>query len=86
LIQQILDKVRMLPQSKTKDKAAPSSTILHQDLDDAQFQEKWDYCRIIGKLNFLEKYTCPEIAYAVLQCACFDNNSRQLHANVVKYL
>jgi hypothetical protein len=28
LIQQILDKVGMLPQSKTKDKAAPSSTIL----------------------------------------------------------
>jgi hypothetical protein len=28
LIQQILDEVGMLPQSKTKDKAAPSSTIL----------------------------------------------------------
>jgi hypothetical protein len=33
LIQQILDEVGMLPQSKTKDKAAPSSTILCQDLD-----------------------------------------------------
>jgi hypothetical protein len=28
LIQQILDEVGMLPQSKTKDKVAPSSTIL----------------------------------------------------------
>jgi hypothetical protein len=65
LIQQILDKVGMLPQSKTKDKAAPSSTILHRDLDGSPFQEKWDYCRIIGKLNFLEKSTRPEIAYAV---------------------
>jgi hypothetical protein len=53
LIQQILDKVRMLPQSKTKDKAAPSSTILCRDLDGVPFREKWDYRRIIGKLNFL---------------------------------
>jgi hypothetical protein len=56
-IQQILDKVGMLPQSKTKDKAAPSSTILRQDLDGAPFREKWDYRRIIGKLNLLEKST-----------------------------
>jgi hypothetical protein len=70
LIQQILDEVGMLPQSKTKDKAAPSSTILLcRDLDGSPFQEKWDYCRIIDKLNFLEEYTRPEIAYAVHQCA-----------------
>jgi hypothetical protein len=54
LIQQILDEVGMLPQSKTKDKAAPSSTILRRDLDGAPFREKWDCRRIIGNLNFLE--------------------------------
>jgi hypothetical protein len=64
LIQQILDEVGMLPQSKTKDKAAPSSTILRRDLDGAPFREKWDYQRIIRKLNFLEKSTRPEIACA----------------------
>jgi hypothetical protein len=81
LIQQILDEVGMLPQSKTKDKAAPSSTILRRD-----FREKWDYGRIIGKLNFLEKSTRPEIAYAVHQCARFANNPKESHANAVKYL
>jgi hypothetical protein len=86
LIQQILDKVGILPQSKTKDKAAPSSTILCRDLDGAPFREKWDYQRIIGKLNFLEKSTRPEIAYAVHQCARFANNPRESHANSVKYL
>jgi uncharacterized protein YeeX (DUF496 family) len=40
LIQQILDEVGMFPQSKTKDKAAPSSTILLRDLDGAPFREK----------------------------------------------
>ena len=86
LIQQILDEVGMLPQSKTKDKAAPSSTILRRDLDGAPFREKWDYRRVIGKLNFLEKSTRPEIAYAVHQCARFANNPRESHANAVKYL
>jgi hypothetical protein len=78
----------MLPQSKTKDKAAPSSTILRRDLDGAPcFREKWVYTRrIIGKLNFLEKSTRPDIAYAVHQCARFANNPRESHANVVKYL
>jgi hypothetical protein len=86
LIQQILDEVGMLPQSKTKDKAAPSSTILRRDLDGAPFREKWDYRRIIEKLNFLEKSTRPEIAYDVHQCARFVKNPRESHANAVKYL
>jgi hypothetical protein len=86
LILQILDEVGMLPQSKTKDKAAPSSTILCRDLDGSPFQEKWDYRRIIGKLNFLEKSTHPEIAYAVHQCAWFASIPRESHANAIKYL
>jgi hypothetical protein len=86
LIQQILDEVGMLPQSKMKDKADPSSTFLCRDLDGSPFQEKWDYRHIIGKLNFLEKSTRPEIAYAVHQCARFASNPRESHANAIKYL
>jgi hypothetical protein len=86
LIQQILDEVGMLPQSKTKDKADPSSTNLCRDLDGSPFQEKRDYCPIIGKLNFLEKSTRPEIAYAVHQCDRFASNPRDSHANAIKYL
>jgi hypothetical protein len=40
LIQQILDKVGMLPQSKTKDKAAPSSTYFLLRLGWCSFQEE----------------------------------------------
>jgi hypothetical protein len=86
VIQQILDDVGMKPNSKTKDKAAPSSTILRRDLDGDPFIEKWDYRSVVGKLNFLEKSTRPEIAYAVHQCARFASNPRQSHANAVKYL
>jgi hypothetical protein len=77
----------MKPNTKTKDKAASSSTILSCDLDGKPFIEKWDYRSImIGKLNFLEKSTRPEIAYAVHQCTRFSSNPKQSHANAVKYL
>jgi hypothetical protein len=42
--------------------------------------------RCFGKVNFLEKSSRPEIAYAVHQCARFSNNPKQSHANALKYL
>jgi hypothetical protein len=86
LIQQILDDMGMKENTKTKDKAAPSSTILRRDLNGEPFNEKWDYRSVIRKLNFLEKSTRPEIAYAVHQCARFSSNPKKSHANAIKYL
>jgi hypothetical protein len=86
LIQQILDDLGMKPNTKTKDKAAPSSTILRHDLNGEPFDGDWDYRSVIGKLNFLEKSTRPEIAYAVHQCAMFSSNPKKSHANAVRYL
>ena len=40
----------------------------------------------MGKLNFLEKFTRPEITHAIHQCARFSNNPKQLHANAIRYL
>jgi hypothetical protein len=52
--------------------------------------EKWKYRSVIGKLNFLEKSTRPDIAYAVHQCARFTANPKLSHAeavkNIVRYL
>jgi hypothetical protein len=67
----------MKPNTKTKGRAEPLSIILCRNLDGKPFDEKWDYRLVIGKLNFLEKSTCPEIAYAVHQCARFFTNPRQ---------
>jgi hypothetical protein len=86
LIRLILDDMGMKPNTKTKDKAAPSLTILRRDLDGKPFDELWDYRSVIGKLNFLEKSIRPEIAYAVHQCARFLSNPRNSHSNAVKYL
>jgi hypothetical protein len=65
LIQQILDDMGMKDNTKTKAKATPSSNILHRDLDGKPFTKSWDYRSVISKLNFLEKSTRPEIAYAI---------------------
>jgi hypothetical protein len=46
LIQQIIDNMGMKPNTKTKDKAAPSSTILRRNLDGEPFGEKWDYRQV----------------------------------------
>jgi hypothetical protein len=86
LIQQILEDMGMKPNMETKDKAVPSSTILCCDLDGEPFGEKCNYRSVIRKLNFLEKSTRPEIAYAAHQFSRFLANPRQSHANGIEYL
>jgi histone deacetylase 1/2 len=74
-----------------RDTPALSSRILLRDDDGEPWSdEKWKYRSIIGKLNFLEKSTRPDIAYAVHQCARFTANPKLSHAkavkNIVRYL
>ena len=76
----------MIQRTKTKDKAAPSSTILPRDENGQEMDEKWHYLSVIGKLNFLEKSTRPGIAYAAHQAARFCSNPKRLHAIAVKHL
>ena len=61
--------------------------ILQRDLDGAAFDEYWDYRSVIGKLNFLEKSTRPDTAYAVhQQCAQFAANHRKSHAHAIQHI
>ena len=46
-------------------------------------QMDWEYRRIIGQLNFLEKSTRPNISYAVHHCARFSSNPKALHKMAV---
>ena len=47
---------------------------------------KWDYRSVLGKLNFLEKSTRPDIAYATHQCARFLIDPKQSHGMAVKHI
>jgi len=88
LIDSILKELGLQANSaKSKATPAASSKLLghHDDAlphDEASFH----YRRIIGKLNYLEKSTRPDISYTMHQCAHFSANPRQPHADAVKWL
>ena len=70
---------------KTKGQRTPvvTSTILTpgEDLDD--HAADWKYRSIIGKLNFLEKSTRPDLGYAVHNCARFMEKPKSSHTKAV---
>ena len=69
----------------TKPKTTPalSSKILQRDEDGPDHETVWDYSRIIGQLNFLEKSSRPDITYAVHQCDRFAANPRTSHKHAL---
>ena len=63
---------------------------LKKDLDGPKRKHSWHYRSVIGMLNYLEKTTRPEIAFAVHQCARFCENPMLSHERavhrIVRYL
>ena len=47
--------------------------------------DDFHYRSVIGKANFLEKSTRPDIAVATHQCARFSTDPKQCHADAVRY-
>jgi Reverse transcriptase (RNA-dependent DNA polymerase) len=86
LIQSILDDLGLAVGAKTKSTPAASSKILQQHLNSPDFNESWHYRSVSGKLNYLEKSTRPDIAYAVHQCARFASNPKFEHGKAVKHI
>jgi hypothetical protein len=73
------------PNSKIEDTPALSSVALTKHLDRRSHDHNhFDYRSVIGKLNYLEKSTRPDISEAVHQCARFSSNPRQPHTEAVK--
>ena len=61
--------------------------LLHNNLDSPLHDEsKFLYRSVIGKLNYLAQCTCPDIVYAMHQCAHFSSNPRKEHTNAVEYI
>ena len=72
-------------QENTKTRATPAvGAILHKDSDGDLFNNEFHYRSVIGKLNFLEKSTRPDISYAVHQCARFSESPRKSHGQAIK--
>jgi hypothetical protein len=85
LIASILQDLNLqAPNAKGRKTPALSSVLLNEDHEGAPFNETFHYRSVIGKLNYLEKSTRPELAYAVHQCARFCAEPRRSHAEAVK--
>ena len=87
LINSILKELNLdKPNTKIKRTPAASSKILSAFPDSQPFDGHFHYRRIIGKLNYLEKSTRPDISYAVHQCARFSSDPKQQHGDAIKWL
>ena len=86
LIASIMTDMNFAAKTKTKGVPARPSVILQRDLEGPVFDEYWNYRSVIGKLNFLEKSTRPDIAYAVHQSARFAANPKASHASAVRQI
>jgi hypothetical protein len=60
--------------------------VLGCDLKGVEFDGSFHYRAIVGKINFLEKGSRPEIAYSVHQCARFSEFPRESHAEAVLHI
>ena len=90
LIDQIITEVLGTTNVRARPIPALPTKLLTRDLDGTDFNYHFDYRSIVGKLNYLEKGTRPEIAYAVHQCARFCINPKKSHGDAIiqiaKYL
>ena len=86
LIKSILDDLGLVEGSNPRSVPAMPSKILQQYPDSPTHNASWHYRGVIGKLNFLEKSSRPDIAYAVHQAARFSHDPREEHTKAVKLI
>lgn len=73
--------------AKSRPIPALSSVRLHRHEGSAPHNEdEWSYRSVVGKMNYLEKSTRPDIAYAVHQCARFASDPKVQHTAAVKLI
>ena len=86
LIEEILKDLGLRTKDSIRETPALSSKILHRHLEEPEADIVWNYRSVIGKLNYLEKSTRPDIAYAVHQCARFMEKPRKSHVEAVYHI
>lgn len=86
LIQSILDDLGLKEESTKKETPGRATIILDKDEEGEDFAEGWKYRTVIGKLNFLEKSSRPDITTQVHQCARFSSCPKKSHGEAVKHI
>jgi len=87
LIEQILRDLNLGGENvQAKEAPSPMSQALGAHKLSPAFDGHFHYQSVLGKLNYLEKCSRPDIAYATHQCARFSSNPRKEHGEAVKWL
>jgi hypothetical protein len=86
LINQIIEEVKLSRQITGQQMPAASMKILQQDKNAPPFDKQFNYRCMVGKLNFLEKSTQLDIAYATHQVARFCEDPHTIHGKAIEHL
>ena len=65
---------------------AATSKLLSRHSGSPTFDNSFNYRSVIGKLNYLEKASRPDISYAVHQCARFAADPKKEHGDTVRWI
>ena len=86
LIDNILNDLGLKHVKDGKETPAASSQVLMRNNDRVDHDKSFHYRSVIGKLNYLEKATRPDISFATHQCARFAAAPKKSHTHVVHWL
>ena len=87
LIDQILKDLKLEGKDvKTKSTPTPATKLISHHTDSEAFDNSFHYRLVIGKLNFLETSTRPDISYTTHQCARFTSNPKREHGRALQWL
>ena len=84
LIDLIIEDLNMKDNTKPRAVPACSSKLFHKDTDGESVEANFHYCSVIGKLNFLEKSTHPDILVSFHQCARIQDNLKKSHLQAMR--
>ena len=84
LIDSIIKDLHLQLGSNSKSTPVVTTTLLHKDADGPDMQPEFHYHSVMGKLNFLEKSTRPDISVSIHHCARFSESPKKSHAEAVK--
>ena len=86
LIDSIIQDLHLQSGSNPKNRPSITTKLLHKDADSPDMTPDFQYRSVIGKLNFLEKLTRPDISVSVHQCTRFTEHPKRSHAEAVKWI
>ena len=85
LIDDIFNDLGLKHANDGKETPAASSQIFTRNDDRVDHDKSFHYRSVIGKLNYLEKATRPDISFATHQCTCFAAAPKKSDSRAVRW-